>query len=188
MLTRIEAILFGILGGAIVLTLGLMMGNDQRNLAGVDGAPGIAGPAGEAGPAGTVGPVGPAGADGAAGPAGSAGPAGPQGEPGADGLEGPAGVPGAPGAPGAPGVPGPQGEAGPQGATGAGDLGAGAVILVRQLTACPPGWTAGGEVRLLTSPAYAMTPDQTQSNSGVFTSETKDWANVNFFLCTRIAQ
>jgi Collagen triple helix repeat (20 copies) len=182
MLTRIEAILFGILGGAIVLTLGLMMGNDQRQLAGADGAPGIAGPAGEAGPAGTVGPAGPAGADGATGPAGPAGPAGPQGEPGADGLQGPAGVPGAPG------VPGPQGEAGPQGATGAGDLGAGAVILVRQLTACPPGWTAGGEVRLLTSPAYAMTPDQTQSNSGVFTSETKDWANVNFFLCTRIAQ
>jgi hypothetical protein len=70
---------------------------------------------------------------------------------------------------------------------GAGDLGAGAVILVRQSTACPLGWTAGGEVRILTSPAYALTPEQSQSNAGVFTSETMDWANVNFFLCTRVA-
>jgi hypothetical protein len=182
MLTRTEAIIYGILGGAIVLVLSMLAGVDRQSVAGVAGA---------AGPAGAIGPAGPPGADGAPGAPGPEGPAGPQGVAGPQGPAGPEGAVGQQGEvgpAGAAGAPGPQGEPGPQGATGAGDLGPGAVILVRQATACPLGWSAGGEVRLLTSPAYARTSDQTESNAGVFTSETMDWANVNFFLCTRVVQ
>jgi hypothetical protein len=113
------------------------------------------------------GPAGVAGAAGIAGPAGPEGAAGPQGAAGADGAAGIAGAPG---------------EAGP---AGAGDLGAGAVVLVREAAACPAGWTSGGQVMMLTSPDYAVTGEQTLSNPGVNSSATIDWSNVNFFLCTK---
>jgi hypothetical protein len=40
---------------------------------------------------------------------------------------------------------------------------------------------------MLTSPGYALTPEQTASIPNVINSATGDWSNVNFFLCTRAA-
>ena len=116
------------------------------------------------------GPAGAEGAAGVAGPAGSEGATGAQGVAGADGAAGAAGAPGA---------------AGPMGPAGAGDLGAGAVVLVREAGACPSGWVAGGQVMMLTSPDYAVSGEQTPSNPDVNSTATIDWSNVNFFLCTR---
>ncbi|MBK6466990.1 MAG: hypothetical protein IPF96_09075 [Rhodobacter sp.] len=99
-----------------------------------------------------------------------------------------AGADAAAGAPGADGEAGPQGESGPQGARvrrAARDRRRG---LVRGAGDCPPGWAKGGEVRLLTSPDYTMTADQSPSNPGVFTSQTSGWSDVNFFLCQRGAE
>ena len=142
-----ESALYGLLGGAIMLSGALVLAPDTfRGPAGATGAAGIAGPAG---PEGAAGPQGAAGADGAAG------------------------VAGAPGA------------AGPQGPAGAGDLGAGAVVLVREAGACPAGWGAGGQVMMLTSPDYAVSGEQTLSNPGVNSTATIDWSNVNFYLCTK---
>jgi Collagen triple helix repeat (20 copies) len=164
-MTRIEAVIYGILGGAITLVLGLLLGGDMlRGPSGSEGTAGIAGSQGEIGPQG---------------PVGAAGPTGPQG---AEGLAGPQGEPGAPGA------AGPQGEPGPQGVAGAGDLGAGTVVLVRTAGACPTGWAAGGQVQMMTSPDYKITAEQTESNPGVMTTATLDWSNVNFFLCMRGAE
>ena len=171
-MSRIESALFGGVAGAAVLGIALLTGlfsgasgpDGPEGPAGVQGA---IGPRGEAGPAG---PSGPAGPEGTQCPAGPSGPGGPQGEPGPQGAVGPAG---------------PQGEPGPQGSAGAGDLGADAVILVKGSAACPEGWVAGGQVRLLTSPDYVMGGEQTPTNPGVMTTSTMDWANVNYFLCTK---
>jgi len=174
-MNRIETAAFGGLGGAVVLGIGLLTGV-------LSGAPGAEGPAGGAGPAGVQGAAGPAGATGAAGPEGPAGPEGQQ------GVAGPAGPQGEPGPQGSVGPAGPQGAIGPegpQGAAGAGDLGPGALVVVRGSADCPAGWTATGEVRLLTSPDYVLAPEQSTTNPGVMTTSTMDWANVNFFLCTR---
>jgi hypothetical protein len=174
-MSRIESALFGGLAGAVVLGAGLLTGL-------LSGAPGPVGGEGPAGPAGVQGAIGPRGETGEAGPAGPAGPEGSQ------GPAGPAGVQGEPGPQGAVGPAGPQGEMGPpgpQGAAGAGDLGPGAVILVRGSADCPEGWFQGGQVRLLTSPDYVMGGEQTPTNPGVMTTSTMDWANVNYFLCTQ---
>ncbi|GAB1363389.1 hypothetical protein MASR1M32_26250 [Rhodobacter sp.] len=135
--------------------------------AGTVGPAGAAGPAGAPGPQGETGPAGPAGPVGEAGPAGAVGAAGPQGE---AGPAGPAG---------------PEGAAGEIGPSGAGDLGQGAVILVRTSTSCPKGWVPAGQIRLQTAPEYPLTPDQSASNPGITTTETMGWSNVNFFLCVR---
>lgn len=171
-MSRIESLLFGALGGAVVLALGLVTGV-STGAPGPVGGPGPEGPAGaqgEIGPRGEPGPAGPAGPEGKQGPAGPSGPGGPIGEPGPQGAVGPAG---------------PQGEPGPQGAAGPGDLGANAVILVQGSADCPVGWAATGQVRILTSPDYIMGGEQTPTNPGVMTSSTMDWANVNFFLCRK---
>ncbi len=69
--------LYGILGGAIVLSGALLLAPDNfRGPAGAEAAAGVAGPAGAQGEAG---PQGVAGADGMAGVAGASGEAGPQG-------------------------------------------------------------------------------------------------------------
>lgn len=150
---RIEAAIYGVLGGAITVALGLLLAGDVlRDPADGAGAPGAAGVEVAQGEAGTQGP---AGVD--AGP----GPTGPQGDPGPLGLPGPPGV------------------------AGAGDLGVGAVILVRTAAACPVGWLPGGQVQLMTSPDYAVSAEQILSNPGVMTTATMDWSNVNFFVCVR---
>jgi hypothetical protein len=156
-MSAIQSTIFGALGGAFVFGLGLLA-------TGTEPVPGAVGPAGVEGPAGAAGPqgeVGPAGPQGDAGPQGEAGPQGAAGEVGAIGPEGPAGPPA---------DPGPD-----------------AVLLVRSAAACPTGWDAGGEVQVLTSPAYAPTGDQTVSIPNVINTATGDWSNVNFFLCTRAA-
>jgi hypothetical protein len=153
-MSALQSTIFGALGGAFVLGLGLLVtGSNQLR--------------GEAGPAGIEGPAGAAGAEGPAGPQGEVGPAGPQGEAGPQGLAGPVG---------------PPGPAGPPG-----DLGPDAVLLARTAAACPEGWTAGGQVQVLTSPDYAVTAAQTASIPNVINTATGDWSNVNFFLCTRAA-
>ena len=160
----VETGIAAVLGGVVALGLSLFASDLFTGKPGADGVAGAAGVAGPAGPAGPQGETGVAGADAAAGAPGADGEAGPQGE------------------------SGPQGAPGPQGAAGAGDLGAGAVVLVRGAGDCPPGWAKGGEVRLLTSPDYTMTADQSPSNPGVFTSQTSGWSDVNFFLCQRGAE
>ena len=80
---------------------------------------------------------------------------------------------------------GDAGVAGSAGAAGPEDIGANAVLLVREAAACPAGWVPGGQVRILTSPDYALSGEQTGSNPGVMTTSTMDWSNVNFFLCAR---
>jgi hypothetical protein len=72
MVTRIESVIFGAVGGAALAALALATPAFR-------GPAGVAGPAGEAGVAGPAGPAGEAGAAGAAGPAGPEGPAGAQG-------------------------------------------------------------------------------------------------------------
>jgi hypothetical protein len=166
----IETGVAAVLGGFVALGLSLFASDLFV------GGRGDVGPAGVAGPAGAVGPQGAVGPAGEPGPAGGVGP---------QGLAGPQGVPGEPGPAG---ETGPAGAVGPAGAAGAGDLGQGAVVLVRSASACPTGWAPVGQVRLQTSPEYPMTPDQTASNPGVFTSETMGWSNVNFFLCARRAE
>jgi hypothetical protein len=94
------------------------------------------------------------------------------------GLRGPAGPVGEAGASRHAGPPGPAAEAG---AAAAGPTAP--VVLVRETGSCPEGTTEAGEVRLLTSPSYALAPGQTQTNPGVFTSSTQGWSDVNFFLC-----
>lgn len=151
-------------GGVIALGLSLLVHDHfgaQPALVGPSGPAGAVGPQGAAGPAGAPGEPGPVGPGGVMGPAGPAGLVGPQGEP------GPAG---------------PQGEVGP---AGAGDLGQSAAILVRNEGACPSGWVSAGEVRLLTSPQYPITPGQSTSNPGISTTETMGWSAVNFYLCVR---
>lgn len=100
------------------------------------------------------------------------------------GVAGPAGAVGPAGQAGPAGAAGEAGPAGPQGPAGLPDPGPGLVILTRSPNVCPAGWTAQGQVRVLASPDYPMTADQTATNPGVFTTSTADWANVNFFLCT----
>jgi hypothetical protein len=80
--SRVEWILSGALGGAIVTALSLGISDSLRGPAGEAGAMGPQGPAGIAGPAGP---------EGAAGAMGPAGPAGPAGEPG-PGFVAPAGT------------------------------------------------------------------------------------------------
>jgi len=154
-MTRLETILYGLMGGAFVVVASLFATDIFR------------GPAGGAGPAGVVGPAGPQGEAGAVGAAG------------AEGLAG---------EPGPAGPAGPAGEPGPPGVAGPGDLGAGAVILVREVGACPTGWVPRGEVQLMTSPDYAVSAEQTESNPGIMTSATAGWSNVNFFLCAKGTQ
>jgi Collagen triple helix repeat (20 copies) len=158
-MSAVQSTIFGALGGALVLGVGLLATGSDRlqgpvGAAGVEGAAGVAGPAG---PVGDAGPAGPQGEAGAVGPAGAAGPAG-----------------------GA-------GPAGPQGVAGPGDIGADAVLLVRVAGGCPTGWAAGGQVQMMTSPDYAVTGEQSATNPGITTSATAGWSNVNFFVCTRAA-
>ena len=154
-MTPIGAALIGGIAGAAVLAAALLAGGALR------GHVGAVGLAGNDGAIGAIGPVGPAGKEGARGPAGPVGPAGPKGE------------------------TGPAGEVGPPGPAGTGDLGPGAVILARSASGCPAGWTAAGDVRLLTSPGYTLTGEQTPGNPGMVSISQLDWASVNFFLCLR---
>jgi hypothetical protein len=118
------------------------------------------------------------GADGVAGASGAAGVPGPV------GGTGPAGPQGVAGEVGPTGSIGPAGTAGQQGPAGLPDAGPGAIILTRSPDACPVGWSSAGQVRVLASPEYPMTGDQTGTNPGISTTSTIDWSNVNFFLCT----
>jgi Collagen triple helix repeat (20 copies) len=159
-MSALQSTIFGALGGAFVLGLGLLaIGNDRLP--------------GETGPAGVEGPAGPAGVEGPAGPSGAAGPAGPQGDAGAVGRDGAAGAEGA---------VGPQGPAGPPG-----DPGLDAVLLVGTAGGCPTGWAGAGQVQVLTSPDYALTAEQEAGIPNVINSATGDWSNVNFFLCAKVA-
>lgn len=172
-MSRMEAALFGGIGGVVVLAAAMLATDMLRGGPGPEGA---VGPAGATGPAGAAGPQGAPGPVGPVGPLGAIGPAGPQ------GVAGPVGPQG--------GV-GPQGEvgpAGPQGVAGAGDLGPEAVLLVRSTAGCPEGWQPGGAVVINTSPDYATSPDQTRSNPGIMTSATAGFANVNYFVCLQGVQ
>lgn len=64
-------------------------------------------------------------------------------------------------------------------------FGPGAMILAAAPGACPAGWTAAGQVALVTSPDYPETELQPRSEPGFDAPLTTGWARVPFTLCRK---
>jgi hypothetical protein len=62
------------------------------------------------------------------------------------------------------------------------------VILTASAEACPEGWSAGGQVVLITSPEYPAGEGQSRTSIGLFTDATVGFENVNFYLCVKSAE